>query len=98
MTATTKPTIWHHWAEYKELMHTCPDEGDEAGQARWRDATEALALAIATTPSERWADVRAKLMLLRSWREDGTARADALDEYLIAGAIIDIDKLEYPRA
>ncbi len=44
-------------------------------------------------PSATLADVRGKLMLLRDWQENGTTRTDGLDEYLIAGAIIDIEKI-----
>ncbi len=56
------------------------------GELRTRANTEFL-------KSETWADVRAKLMLLRSWQDEGTERTDALEQYLVAGAIIDIEKI-----
>ena len=45
-------------------------------------------------PAATLTDVRAKMMLLRSWQESGFIRTDDLEDRLVAGVIIDLEGID----
>ncbi len=45
-------------------------------------------------PADTLLDLWRQMRWLRSWREDGIVRLDHLDDRLVAGVVIDLEKLD----
>jgi hypothetical protein len=88
-------SVWGNWCDYVRLINAPPDTpggGGPAG-ATWADDLARLELAIATSAAGSISDIKAKMMLLREWRERDDVRYDHLDERLIAGVIMDLQQV-----
>ena len=88
------PTPLSLFYEWERVYHGgCPPESEgQTAQDAWGSVVSNLAEGIATNRAQGLADVRAKLMLLRHWGEQGSI--SPLEPHLIASAIADLMHLE----
>jgi hypothetical protein len=90
-TAECPVSVFSLLYEWERAYWSCPPEG-APGQDEWEKRVDDLVERIATTRASNLSDVRAKLMLVRHWREQGSV--SPVEPHLIAGAIADLMHLE----